>query len=383
MKTITVPDLKTAAMKCIRLMAQARLFAITLLWLMVILVWGTIAEKADGLYAAQQQFFSSYIIWLWYSVPLPGLLTATAVIFIGLMCRLILERWSFKYLGTIIIHIGAAVLLLGGFLTARFSHEGTMLIPPGESRNYMEDDQHVELAVTVLNAPGQPETIFSEAQLNVGSTLTDPSLPFIIAPTAWCSNCDLVRLPQPVTEGNPHGVAINFVLKPAAHDPAEEQNRAGLTFRLQHAGDRDGLYTIFQNMPIPEIITVAGKKYFLDLRPAHMLLPFSVQLLHFQEDLYPGTDKPRAFQSDVMVNDHGILWHSLISMNEPLRYKGYTLYQSSFMESTGRQTATVLAVVKNTGRLFPYLAGTIMAIGMLIHLAQRLFWRRHDESTAL
>jgi len=371
--------MKKTVLNLIRLLAQARLFAITLLWLMVILVWGTVAEKTDGLYAAQQQFFSSYIIWLWHIIPLPGLLTVTAVIFVGLMCRLILEHWSFKYLGTIVIHIGAAVLLLGGFLTARFSHEGTMLIPPGENRNYMEDDQHVELAVTALNAPGQPETVFSEAQLNADGAITDTSFPFVIAPTAWCRNCDLVRLPQPVTKGNPHGVAINFILKSAAHDPVEEQNRAGLTFRLQHAGDRDGLYAIFQNMPIPEIITVAGKRYFLDLRPAHIPLPFSVQLLHFQEDLYPGTDKPRAFQSDVMLNDHGILWHGLISMNEPLRYKGYTLYQSSFMESAGRQTATVLAVVKNTGRLFPYLAGTIMAIGLLIHLTQRLVWRRRES----
>jgi len=359
------------AYRLIRWMAEARSFALGLLWLMAILVLGTATEKTQGLYAAQRVYFSSYIIWLGGLIPLPGLLTTVAFIFTSLVCKLALERWRMKHLGTIIIHIGAAVLLLGGFLTACFSREGSMLIPPGESRNYLEDYQHVELAVTPLGG-AQPEIIFTEAQLNAGSKLNNLAIPFAIDPVTWCRNCGLERLPQPVTEGNPHGVAINFIFKSLPHDPVEEQNRAGLTFRLLGAGQSDGLYAVFQDMPIPEIVMAGGKKYLLALRPVRASLPFAIQLLHFQEDLYPGTDKPRAYQSDVLVNDHGLLWHSLISMNEPLRYHGYTFYQSSFLQSDGEQTATVLAVVKNNGRLFPYIAGVIIAAGLLIHLAQRL-----------
>ena len=57
---------------------------------------------------------------------------------------------------------------------------------------------------------------------------------------------------------------------------------------------------------------------------------------------------------------------NLIQMNDPLRYRGYTFYQASFMQ--GETETTILAVVKNVGRLFPYISSIIMCIGLLIHL---------------
>jgi hypothetical protein len=54
-------------------------------------------------------------------------------------------------------------------------------------------------------------------------------------------------------------------------------------------------------------------------------------------------------------------------MNEPLRYSGYTFFQASFIEGLDKE-ATVLAVVKNYGRLFPYISSIIMSVGLLLHL---------------
>ena len=54
-------------------------------------------------------------------------------------------------------------------------------------------------------------------------------------------------------------------------------------------------------------------------------------------------------------------------MNEPLRYKGYTLYQSSFIQGGGKET-TVLSVVHNMGRMFPYISSIIICIGIVVHL---------------
>ena len=54
-------------------------------------------------------------------------------------------------------------------------------------------------------------------------------------------------------------------------------------------------------------------------------------------------------------------------MNEPLRHQGYTFYQASFIENGLKQT-TVLATVKNHGRLFPYISTIIMCIGILYHM---------------
>ena len=54
-------------------------------------------------------------------------------------------------------------------------------------------------------------------------------------------------------------------------------------------------------------------------------------------------------------------------MNQPLRHKGYTFYQSSYIEDDNKEIS-VLAVVKNLGRALPYLSSLIICIGLLIHI---------------
>ena len=58
-------------------------------------------------------------------------------------------------------------------------------------------------------------------------------------------------------------------------------------------------------------------------------------------------------------------------MNNPLRFKGYTFYQAHYEEEEGIKTS-VLAVVKNYGRLFPYISSIIMCIGILIQIFIRM-----------
>jgi len=59
-------------------------------------------------------------------------------------------------------------------------------------------------------------------------------------------------------------------------------------------------------------------------------LPFSVKLKRFYVDYY-STGMPSSFKSEVIITDHdtGDSFESLIEVNEPLHYKGVTLYQSS------------------------------------------------------
>ena len=79
----------------------------------------------------------------------------------------------------------------------------------------------------------------------------------------------------------------------------------------------------------------------------------------------------KAPSSMTTLPEDGISKHILIKMNEPLRHKGYTFYQSSFIESPDGETS-VLAAVKNYGRLFPYISSIIMCIGLLLHLIMKL-----------
>ncbi|HEY1089487.1 MAG TPA: cytochrome c biogenesis protein ResB [Burkholderiaceae bacterium] len=66
-------------------------------------------------------------------------------------------------------------------------------------------------------------------------------------------------------------------------------------------------------------------------------LPFDVELKQFKVDFY-STGMPKLFSSDVVIHDHetGATQAATIKVNEPLTYRGTTLFQSSF-EDGGSQ----------------------------------------------
>ena len=82
------------------------------------------------------------------------------------------------------------------------------------------------------------------------------------------------------------------------------------------------------------------------LRPRRDYKPFSLQLLDFQHDIYPGTDIPKNFSSRVVLErpDKSEKREVLIYMNNPLRYAGETYYQASFDQDNH---GTILQVVRN------------------------------------
>jgi len=70
-------------------------------------------------------------------------------------------------------------------------------------------------------------------------------------------------------------------------------------------------------------------------------LPFQLRLNRFNVEYY-STGMPRRFASEVQVTDPatGAQFDRVIAVNEPLRYKGVTVYQSSFEDGGSRVTLT-------------------------------------------
>ena len=103
-------------------------------------------------------------------------------------------------------------------------------------------------------------------------------------------------------------------------------------------------------------------------RPAtQRQLPFTVKLLDFRKIDYPGTQMAAGFESDVEVTDpdRGIVLMRKISMNNPLRYRGYSFYQSSFVD--GSVQTTVLSVRNDPGTPLVY-AGFIIVIAGVVSM---------------
>jgi len=101
-------------------------------------------------------------------------------------------------------------------------------------------------------------------------------------------------------------------------------------------------------------------------------LPFSITLNHFRREVYPATDMPKDYESRVTIRDGDIVWPAVISMNEPLRYGGYTVYQSATMIDADGEPVSVLSIVTNKGWVFPYISGILLAFGLVYHTIWRV-----------
>ncbi|MCM2322660.1 MAG: cytochrome c biogenesis protein CcsA [Oligoflexia bacterium] len=350
-------------------LARTDIFSFAIFWLMCLVVAGTLAQRSIGLYRAQELFFSSFVYWVGY-VPLPGGYTTMGVIFVGMLVKLLFDSTMRNgKLGIWITHFGALLLLLGGFLTAAFSQEGAMAIPPDQTVDYVSDYHKLEFAVTdTSSAQHDQVTAFAQGWLKPGAVLKAPGIPFEVEVVKLFKNVSFDRRMASVEEGDLRGFAVNFDLRSAPEARETEQNQAGALLRVRGAGPgMDGSYAVFEEMPVRQTIEVQGKRYELELRRARTVLPFKIHLVQFEKKMYPGTGMAKSYKSVVLLEDGGVSQRAVIQMNEPLRHRGYTFYQSSFIENPQGDT-TVLAVVKNVGRLFPYISSIIMCIGLLVHL---------------
>ena len=337
-------------LKLCRVLARSDIFFYLILWLMVLLVAGTIAEQQQGLYYAQQSYFSVYFFYLFGFIPLPGTYTILTFIFFSLLSKLILDKWRMQNLGSLITHISGLLLLLGGFFTAHFSQEGYMDIPQNQSINYISDYYATELVITNQTKPANPSPLI------VKQNQFDPSKKYLnnIKILSLCKHCQLDQNKQ-------------LIVLPKPKD--NEQATPILELAINNNPNINKIY-----LPVESNsnFTIDKIDYNFEFRHQRTYLPFSLQLNKFKEELHPGTNIAKEYSSDVAVRfDQKTIWQGLISMNNPLRYKGYTFYQSSFY-TKDNQYITVLAAVYNVGQSFPYIASIILSLALLVHLFQRL-----------
>jgi len=360
--------MSTKIKKTLYLLADTRIFFYCCVWLIVLLVLGTLAQRNMGLHQAQENYFSSWAMMLG-PVPLPGGRLTLLVIFLNLLFYFFFKAtWNKRKIGLAITHLGALCLLFGGFLTAYFSSEGSMLIPEGQTVGFYQENHSLELALTNQNPDNYNEvTSFSQGWLQEGRLLEAANFPGTLEVMAFYPHCKPVALSQ--VEPDFRGLARNYQLERLPLQKEWQENRAGMMLRLTGADAKDGVYLLLQDAKNPQKLNFSGASFELNLRQKHIPLPFAIELLDFEKQVHPGTQKASSFKSKVNVVQDDNKRRVDISMNKPLRQNGYTFYQSSYTQD-GR--ATVLSVVKNYGRRFPYIASIIMCFGLLIHLFIKL-----------
>jgi len=140
------------------------------------------------------------------------------------------------------------------------------------------------------------------------------------------------------------------VTTPAAKDTVSLYGGKGMT-NFQYQGEVGGL----------PIAMAYGSKIYKS--------PFSLKLVDFKMEKYPGSNSPASYSSDIMIQEGPESTPYKIFMNHVLDQEGYRFFQSSFDQD---ELGTVLSVNHDYwGTNITYIGYTLLFLGMFV----TLFWK--------
>ncbi len=277
--------------------------------------------------------------------------------------------------GIVLLHGGIALLMFSELLTGLQAQEAQMRIAEGQTIHYAEDHRSTELAVIDKSDPHQdrvwvvPSRLLLQATA-AGQVLDDPALPFAVRVVEHLPHAR-TRFLQP-GENSPatHGVGLLRVGVPLPANTGVGQ-RQGVDVPLMYVEfirrDREASLGTFCLSPLllNDVFRLDDRTYEVALRFQRMQKPYAIKLIDFRYDRYVGTNTPKNFSSEIELIDveQNVNRNITISMNNPLRYLGDTLYQADWDKATER--GTVLQVMTNAGWMIPYVACMLVATGML------------------
>ncbi len=159
-------------------------------------------------------------------------------------------------------------------------------------------------------------------------------------------------------------------------EPIRETRDPGIYVKLT-AGEE--MHTLWLSKFRPTSLTVAGVPYELVFGHKTLPLGFEVRLDRFRIGHYPGTRRPRSFESTITIIDsrRGGEQTRVVSMNHPVEYGGWTFYQSSYQERP--RVATILSVANDPGQPIVFAGYVLLTVGMLWVLVQRISLHRMNQ----
>jgi len=368
----------------LRILSSLRLTVICLGLGMLLVFLGTLAQVHLGIHAVQARYFQSLLIYWsppgtgWKIPVLPGGYLLGTVLLVNLItAHAVRFQLTRKKLGIILLHFGVILLLTGQLLTGLFARETQMRIDEGQTLGYSEAPREVELAVIDVTDPNFDQVVaIPEEVLARGGTIQSPTLPFTLNVRQFMGNAHLAmrsQEPQAPPSQATTGPGKNIVVAEIPRTVKDDERDLSAAFvEVDGVQGPLGTWLISNAIPDPQGFTLNGHTYELAMRQRRFYKQFALTLLDFAHDRYAGTDIPKNFSSRVRLIDfeRNENREVVISMNDPLRYRGFTFYQSGF---DNNDKTTILQVVKNPAMLLPYIACGLVALGLVVQFSMHLF----------
>jgi len=137
-------------------------------------------------------------------------------------------------------------------------------------------------------------------------------------------------------------------------------------------GQGEGKKTIWLEQGEISHVALGGSDYHVLYGLKTKPLGFQIELRDFVIETDPGTNKPASFKSLIRLKDPstGIDREQMIQMNEPLKYRGFKVYQSAYQQNPGEADISIFTVARDPGNGLKYAGALIMiaGIGMLFYV---------------
>lgn len=412
--------------------------ATTVLTLLLLVTYlGTIEQVEHGLFESQKKYFESFfvdsidvacclramhipyqgsfdlpiyilpggyllMVVLGINIMLGGIvrLQKEAVWLARLPLRLLTGKFSElspapRAVGVFIAHMSIVFMLFAGLVSLYFKKDGAMSLREGQTADEFQSFHQSVIEIERLSpAPkdGGKRTAlvidggqFQDLVAGKGRTFSGKNLPFELMVMNYEVNCVPRRVEAQETNRT---VVDDFFLQPLKEELEQEKNTDGayVKVKLKDGTEQSGIVWRFSVAPFS--IKVGEEVWGVSLNRRAWKLPFAVKLDDFKREVHPGTEKARKFTAEVTVTDRGNAMKKIITMNEPLRSRGFALFQASFDMQQGddgavRESSTI-QVVENPSDHWPLISCIAAGIGLLIHLIWHLvrYLRRAAKETS-
>jgi ABC-type transport system involved in cytochrome c biogenesis permease subunit len=295
--------------------------------------------------------------------------------------------------GNVLIHLSVALLMVGQFAFGDRQIEERMTIVEGRSTNVACRTDETELAIIdPSGSEAERVTAISGRLLAAragGEPIRVDGLPFEIRVKSYFPNSGVVAVgpvaPNPATTGlGRQWLAAGM---PPEGGASSKTNIASAYLQLTELGSGRELGTFLVSQFLNDqaqifaavspdrcdTLEAGGRDWQLQLRFRREYKPYQVTLDDVRRINYSASETPRDYSSYVSFTDlaTGARQTGRIWMNNPVRYRGETFYQSTYSAvdlgngDTGEMTG--LQVVENAGWLVPYVACVLAFWGMLVH----------------
>ncbi len=383
--------------RLIKFLSSLKLTVALLVFGLLLIFVGTLAQVHEGLYNAQVRFFKSWFVLgvTAFNVKLPWLvLPGGYTLGLALLANLSVAhftrfQWTWRKSGIFMTHLGVILLLLGQLFTDVLSTESAMRLEEGETKNYSEDFHANELVFINTSLANENEVVaIPESLIAAKGEIKAAQLPFTVKVKEYWPN----SVVESATEGSRPPVAIvpdvtagygrkAWVFPLPVTQDMESRNIPSATVEVLAGAESKGTWLVTSQSSTPQSFEHGGKTWELALRLKRHYKPYSLTLLNFTHDRYPGTDLPKDFRSRVRIDNpaKNESRETEIYMNNPLRYAGLTFYQLQMVdEQTAREMMardsshkkvtpySVFQVVKNPSWLTPYFACLMVGLGLVV-----------------